>query len=393
MTTFPLPTMSCTVDETGIHAPPYADIFGNLQFLYRGIYGSDAYLEPDSQDGQWLAVLARAFSDANNMAIAVWNAFSPATARGVGLSSVVKINGLKRQDDSNSTVDIRCIGQAGATVMGGVVKDALGQQWKLRSFIFPPGGDVIVSATATAAGALRAAPNTINQIVNPTRGWQSATNPSSANPGQPIEVDAQLRARQSVSTANDAVSPTEAVQGSLLALPGVTAAVPYENDTNATDANGLPPHSLAMVVAGGDAFAIAQVIQEKKTQGGATFGTTTEVVPDYAGVPRTINFFRPTIVTIQVEVTLTPLSGYTTSIGAQIQQAVADYVNSLKIGDDVILTRLYVPANLSNAAAGETFDVTLIRVGKNGGSLGTADIVVAFDEDATCVVTDVTVIT
>ena len=59
-------------------------------------YGSDAVLTPDSQDGQLLAVFAQAIYDNGQALIAIYNSFSPATAQGAGLSSLVKINGLAR---------------------------------------------------------------------------------------------------------------------------------------------------------------------------------------------------------------------------------------------------------------------------------------------------------
>ena len=83
MTDYPLSTLAASVTATGISAPPLEDILGSLQASYRSIYGSDAYLEPDSQDGQWIAILATAFNDCNNVAIAVYNAFSPSSAQGI----------------------------------------------------------------------------------------------------------------------------------------------------------------------------------------------------------------------------------------------------------------------------------------------------------------------
>jgi uncharacterized phage protein gp47/JayE len=386
----PLATLGPTVDANGISVPTYADILATLQSQYQSIFGSDVDLDPDSQDGEWLAIHATAINDINAQCVATYNQFSPATAVGVGLSSVVKINGLARQVATNSRVDIRCIGQAGVTVIGGIVGDALGHRVQLPNFIFPPGGDITITGTFIDLGALTAAPNTITRILTPTRGWQSVNNPFSATPGAPVETDAQLRQRQAQSTGNSAVTPPKALVGNVLALSGVAEVAFYENVTDVTDANGLPPHSISMVVSGGDAFLIAQTILNKKTEGANTYGTTTESVPDYAGVPNTVNFFRPTDVTIQVEVDLTALDGFSTTIENEIKAAIAAYINGLVIGADVIRSRIYVPANLSNSADGSTYDISNVKIGKNGGTLGTADIVIAFNEEATCVTTDVT---
>jgi hypothetical protein len=65
MATYPLPTLSAQVTSAGISAPAYSDILLSLQASFRAIYGSDAYLEADSQDGQFLAIMAQAINDCN----------------------------------------------------------------------------------------------------------------------------------------------------------------------------------------------------------------------------------------------------------------------------------------------------------------------------------------
>ena len=48
-----------TVDASGFHYPDYAAILSQLKTEYQAIYGADVYLEADSQDGQWLAVMQK----------------------------------------------------------------------------------------------------------------------------------------------------------------------------------------------------------------------------------------------------------------------------------------------------------------------------------------------
>lgn len=71
-----------TVDENGISVPQYSDILTFMKTQYRAIHGDDAYLESDSQDGQFLAIVAAAINDCNAAAVAIYNSFSPATAQG-----------------------------------------------------------------------------------------------------------------------------------------------------------------------------------------------------------------------------------------------------------------------------------------------------------------------
>ena len=100
------------LDETGLHIPEYADILADLQAEYRGIYGPDVYLEPDSQDGALLAVFALRLLDCYQVAASVYRSFAPSTAQGAGLDAVVKVNGIRRQPFGYSQADLLLTGQA-----------------------------------------------------------------------------------------------------------------------------------------------------------------------------------------------------------------------------------------------------------------------------------------
>ena len=134
----------CEIDATGIHKPDFSEILEYLKAEYRGIYGEDVYLENDSQDGQLLGIFAAAINDANAMAVAVYNAFSPSTALGVGLSRVVKINGISRNLPSYSSADLEIVGQSGSTITGGLARDVNGYLWALPPVVnIPPGGAIV----------------------------------------------------------------------------------------------------------------------------------------------------------------------------------------------------------------------------------------------------------
>ncbi|MCV5209418.1 hypothetical protein OFC00_31520, partial [Escherichia coli] len=79
--------------------------------------------------------------------------------------------------------------------------------------------------------------------------------------GVAAETNAELRVRQSQSVALPSLTPFEAVDGAIANISGVTRHKLYENDTDTTDANGLPPHSIAAIVEGGDATVIANSIR------------------------------------------------------------------------------------------------------------------------------------
>ena len=382
---------SCTITEAGIAAPDFATILAQLQAAYRAIYGDDAYLEPDGQDGEWIALIAAAINDCNAATIAAYNAFSPATAQGAGLSSVVAVNGIRRAAPSRGTVDLRVSGTVGTVIANGIAADDAGNRWLLpASVTIPLAGEVIVTATAEAAGALRAQPGGITRIATPTLGWQAVTNPAAATPGAPVETDAALRLRQQASVARPSRSVLEGLVGDVRSLPGVSRLAAMENDTPAADANGIPANSIALVVEGGDAAAIAGAIARRKTPGTGTHGTTSVLVTTAFGVVQAVRFFRPAVRRIGIAVDVQAMPGYTSAIGARIAAALSAYVTALPIGDDVLIGRLYVPAGLYGTADAQTFNVTAIRAGFAPATPGTANLALAFNEAAFADAADIT---
>ncbi|EAN1667623.1 hypothetical protein FD430_16515 [Salmonella enterica] len=379
--------LSATVTAEGISAPDYQTILDTLTSYFQQIYGSDAYLEPDSKDGQAVALVALAIHDANNTAVSVYNCFSPATGYGAALTSNVKINGIARKGATNSTVDLLLTGNAGTTITNGTVKDTNNVIWRLpASVVIGVDGTVTVTAICSNSGAVAALAGTITTINTPTRGWTSVTNPAAATVGAPAETDAELRIRQGQSVAIPSITPFEGVDGAIANIAGVTRHKLYENDTGKTDGNGLPPHSISAIVDGGDVTEIARAIRGNKGQGVRTWGKTSVTVPDKYGNPHIISFSRPTDVPVYGKITLTVFAGYTSQIGVQIQQAVADYINRLMIGDQVLLSRIYSPANLGVVSGGNAryYDIQELLIGKSPEAVAAANINIAYDESASC---------
>ena len=385
MATYPLATLAPIVSPTGISAPSYSDIYQSLIASFQAIYGSAIYIAPDSQDGQWIAILAQSINDSNQAAIACFQAFSPTYAQGVGLSSLVKLNGLQREVATNSTAIGNVVGVAGTTITGGVVQDASGNQWDLPSpTLIPIGGSITVTVTAQNAGNITAPAGTINTISNPQLGWQSFVSTVDAVAGVPIETDPVLRSRQTVSTSLTAIGIKEAIYAAVANVSGVTRSTVYENDTGATDSNGIPAHSVAVIVDGGTVANIALAIASKKPTGGQTYGTTAQVVYDQYGLPTTVNYFALAHVPIYFAVTIKALPGYVSSTGTAIIAALVAFVNSLAIGEDVYATQAQAVAALINLPVGQTFYLTDFRLGLAASPTGTANLVIVFNAAATC---------
>ena len=224
------------------------------------------------------------------------------------------------------------------------------------------------------------------------RGWQAVTNPQAALAGAPVETDARLRVRQSISTALPSSSIFDGTQGAVASLRGVSRSRGYENDTPVYDVNGIPPHSISFVVEGGDTQAIGDTIAVKKGPGCGTYGTTAVGTHDKHGTPCTISFFRPSIIDVAVEIRVKPLPGWLAGTGETIRQSVTEYLNALRIGDDILLSKLYTPINAAEPNPGQrTFDVVSLAIGQKGGAAVQANMDIPFNAAAFCLLEDVVV--
>lgn len=179
---------------------------------------------------------------------------------------------------------------------------------------------------------------TLTEIVTPVGGLNRGINVSDADVGREIETDNELRARRATTLQVAGAGTVEAIRSRLLDLEGVTTALVFENDTNATDGEGRPAKSFEAVVQGGDDQAVADLLWEVKPAGIETFGSITLAVEDSLGNNQDVSFSRPTEVPIYIEVDLTtnlnfPANGIATAQAALVERG----SEAFGIGDNVIV--------------------------------------------------------
>ena len=383
----------CTIDAAGIHRPTFDECLAYYADSYRGIYGQDIVLDNDTQDGQWIKVQADALHQANGIAVAVFNAFSPRNAQGANLSRLSKLNGLTRKVASRSTVDVHLIGTVGTVIAAGVVSDAAGTLWDLPpDLVIPFEGELVVTATARDLGAVTAARGSITEMPDRIPGWQSVDNPEPATPGAPIERDSALRARQKASTTKPAQTMIDSIAAEIANLTGVIRVKTYENLTRFTNANGLPPGASCFVVEGGDLDAIADAIGRKKAGGGVLFGNTIGGYTDGAGIARRLAVSRPYQATITYRVTLRKRAGYSSDDTAAIKDRLATWTLQRGIGERIVRARAYLPAQLYGMDRAATYELVSVEVARDGSTPAPADVVLKYDEAASCTADNVDVV-
>ena len=375
--------MAFGLSDTGFLIKRLEAILADKNTAVTDVFGPDINLTPQSPDGQINGTLAESDADLWELAGAVANMYNPSAATGNSLSALVQINGITRAAATSSSVSLDLTGTNTTLIpSGSLVSTASGIQYATDADATIAGGVAVVGGTAVIPAATISLTGTITTIVNPIAGWATVNNPTDAVIGTDEETDAALRIRRAQSVAFASQSLFESLFSAVAQLDGVIQTVVLENDTNATDGNGQPAHSVQVLVDGGDDDEIGEAIFNEKCVGITTVGSTTIAVIDNIGGSHDINFQRPTIVPIYVIVNLTTDGTYPGNGDDLITQAIIDFSEGQLaagqrqgIGDDVINSRLYTPIN---SIPGHTIDSLFIGIAPAPAS--SADLVIDFDE-------------
>lgn len=376
------------ITAAGLSIPVFNDIQSAILSAFQSVYGSTTYLGNDSADYQWISAISLKLNDNMQLCQLAYNARSPLTAIGSDLDSILKINGLARLSSSNSVVSLLLSGNPGTSIGAALISDVNGILWQLPSGInIGGGGSVNVTAVCQQGGAISAAPNTIKTPVGGfTAGWISVTNPSSAIVGTPVESDSNARARQSISVALPSSTRLAGTIAEIKAVAGVTLTNVLENQTGVTDAYGNLGHSMTAVVMGGTDLAVATAIFNNRGIGCNTIGATAvsmtevSVTDPNSGNVMTIGFVRPVSVPIYVTLGIHGLtSNYNSAMQANIKNAIANYLNSLQIGEEVTQSALYsIALSAVPNLLQPDFSIRSLQLGTSPSPSGTADISMNF---------------
>lgn len=365
--------------DTGFERTRLIDRLAEIQGDARAIFGQDIDLSSDTMDGQHISLFAEAIADLDELAELVWMSFDPDLAFGNSLSRLVKINGIERSQGAYSIVNLTITGTPLVLIpKGSVVSNASGtvEVYTTEDVRIDETGTAIVEAMPENMGAISASADTLTVIKSPLFGWSSVTNADSMVTGKLRETDQQLRERRRGSVSKGNRNMTEALWAKLSDLSGVIEVSVLENATQYTDSRGLPPHSIHVVISGGDESEIAQTIWASKTGGTEVAGTEEYIIIDEVGNEQVMKFSRPVDVTIKVAVYITPLSGYSFSTASLIKQAVLDYLNDeIAVGGDIINSALYTPLNEIGG-----FAIERIELAKGNEALAEKSIYLDFNE-------------
>jgi uncharacterized phage protein gp47/JayE len=200
---------------------------------------------------------------------------------------------------------------------------------------------VDVAATCTETGPVIGRSGSIVNIETPVAGWAGVTNLTDATEGVDIESNEDLRIRREVELATPGSSPIDALRAELAALDDVTAVTVFMNTTDATDADGVPPHSVECLVRGGTNQDIFDQLLRSVAAGFATSGDVTGTATDSEGNVHAVAFSRPEEIEVYVVITGEVVEGeYPEDGEEQVQDAIVEYGDAQRTGKNAVASAI-----------------------------------------------------
>lgn len=142
--------------------------------------------------------------------------------------------------------------------------------------------------------------------------------------------------RKAITNVGRARVDLQDLSRSIRGLDGVTYTQVFVNDTTVTDANGMPPNTVAVAVIGGDENLITTTMRQYIVPGISTYGNVS-VSTNIEGFCRQFQIVRPITVAVKLNVqvrTRTDAFGCPPPSTGAIEAAILEQLNLLN-GDDV----------------------------------------------------------
>lgn len=176
------------------------------------------------------------------------------------------------------------------------------------------------------------------------------------------ESDADFRLR--ITNQGQANIKLTANINRLRAIPDVTFAWAIENPTSDVNEYGMPPHSVAYAVTGGDDQAVGLAVYQLSVSGIGLYGNTSvTVVAD--GYCQHVRFIRPEIIRLRVEVDVRHIpdaSGCAPPAAGQLQEAlIAAYAGNDGFRNGATVEERMIASEVAKMGDLEIVDVRIAR--------------------------------
>lgn len=312
--------MPNSLTTTGLTIVTQAELLQKFTDGMRTIYGVDINLDPDTPDAQFIMIFIQSVLDNAELIKQVYTSFDPDQAIGKVLDQRVSINGIQRQAGTYTKTPVTVVTSSSCNLYGldqssqpvYTVTDNAGNQWELITTcnVTIP-GSYVLNFQSKLPGKKLTIPNTITIPKTIVLGVVSVNNPTSyLSLGVDEETDAKLKLRRAKSVQLASQGYLAGLVAALNNINGIESAYVYENKTAGTDSNGIPSHSIWVIVSGtASDVDVATAIYQKRNAGCGMFGSKSYTVTQIDGSSFIVNWDVVESEELFIKFTATSLDG------------------------------------------------------------------------------------
>lgn len=369
--------------ELGFERPTYNDLVATQTQRAKLLFGEDIDTSENTPLGKYIRLNVADFADMYEVLEQIYYARFPNTATGVSLDRLCPFAGIIRNPATYALHNVRFHGIAGE-----YVPEAFEVSTADGAVTFHTYDKLLIGEDGTVDGVVECEQagevgnvsiGKIDTIVKPTVNVESIEHLGIEQAGEEVESDAALRARFRMTIAGTGSSTAAAISGAIARVALVDGVAVVENCTDET-VDGVPPHSFECYVLSPESQdeLVAKAIFSKKPLGIKSVGDVAINIVDDSGVTHTICFSRTVQKNINIKITISTNNYFETDGAEQIKRYIADYINTLKNGDNVYLASIY---GYIYKAAG-VVNVSSLTMSTDSGTYSASDIVINNNEVA-----------
>lgn len=289
--------------DNGIAYEDTESILEDVKSCFRQAFPNLEVDSASTPQGQIINFITEKITEASNAIIELTNANYNG---GYGFLEDINAKtffGIDRKPASKAVVKVEVRGKP-ATIIPKNFKAMSGDLAFINSSGEVPiseNGSANIEMTCEKEGEYQILANTLTTILTPVYGIESINNESNSTKGTAVESNLWNRALNSQFFRS--LSLFESYIANVNNVAGVTDCIGYDNystDTVTYKNNVFPPHSLGIVVEGGDPLEIAQAIFKVRNPGPALLGDIEiKINGEFNFQEYVIRFYRPTYVDLR----------------------------------------------------------------------------------------------
>lgn len=370
----------------GFGCPTVQDLIDKIQTDQRSYIDPEYDTDPDSPEGQNVAIFARQLALAWEALRALDAAQSRDGAEGDMLVQLGKMTGSVKGGPVTTKVLATCTLTAGTFLEAGVSQAHLFGHpdilfTPVADFTAPTSDAHVVAFECTETGPIACPLGTLTVIATPTTGWTGVVNWVAGVTGSDGDTDAQFRTAQVDDLTRAGSNTAAAIAQDIEEVAGVIQCTCLENYTDVIDSNGLPGKSIEVVVYTDGTVVTADLglaIWQAKPAGIVTVGSSTATFIDPVdGTTRTVKYSVVADRPVYLSYVITKTTGY---VGDdQVKATVVEKMTQLS-GAGVAVKHLaaqYAPMGL-----GGITDVPTCRLGLTASPTGETNLTMTARERA-----------